>query len=201
MVAITVPLVGIVVISVIWYWFSPEYTDVGYQPQQPVAFSHKLHAGDLGMDCRYCHNTVERAAVAAVPPAATCMNCHTLVRKDSPKLALVRESFATGKPLRWKRVHLLPNYAYFNHSVHLASGVGCVECHGRIDQMEEVEQKKSLSMGFCLQCHRDPEPRLRPVEMITSMTYDAAAADYQPSKDPARRRMPTPPTNCSGCHR
>ena len=184
-----------------WYWFSPKFTDVGYQPKQPVPFSHALHAGSLGMDCRYCHNTVERAAYAAVPPTATCMNCHSLVKKDSPLLEPVRKSFDTGEPIHWKRVHMLPDYAYFNHSVHLAAGVGCVSCHGRIDQMQVVTQDQPLSMSWCLDCHRNPGPNLRPVSEITSMSWDAKTAGYDPAKDPLRTRQLDPPEHCSGCHR
>ena len=185
----------------IWYWWSPEFTDVGYSPAQPVAFSHRLHAGELGLDCRYCHNTVERSPKAAIPATETCMNCHKLIQAKSEKLEPVRRSDATDTPIRWVRVHMLPDYAYFDHSAHLAAGVGCVSCHGRIDTMERVRQEKSLSMGFCLDCHRDPTPHLRPVSMITAMAWSAAEAGYDPAKDPDRKRWPTPPTHCSGCHR
>ena len=185
----------------VWYYFSPLNTDVGYQPKQPVPFSHKLHAGDLGLDCRYCHNTAEVASRAAIPPTATCMNCHGIVRADSPKLELVRASWKDGTALEWVRVHMLPDYAYFDHSVHLAAGVGCATCHGRIDQMEEVRQEQPLSMGWCLACHRNPTPNLRPVTEITNMAYDAVAAGYDPAADPARTRRVTPPVSCSGCHR
>lgn len=194
----TPALLGAVVLGV-WYWFSPRYTDVGYAPRQPVPFSHKLHPGDLGMDCRYCHNTVERGARAAIPPTATCMNCHNLVLKDSAKLAPVRASFASGDPVLWVRVHMLPDYAYFNHSVHLAAGVGCRSCHGRVDQMKTVEQQQPLSMSWCLECHRNPAPQLRPVREVTNMTW--INGSYDPDTDPQRRRKPKPPVHCSGCHR
>lgn len=184
-----------------WYWFSPKFTDVGYQPKQPVAFSHALHAGSLGLDCRYCHSTVERSAYAAVPPTATCMNCHALVKQDSPLIEPVRKSFDTDEPIPWKRVHMLPDYAFFNHSVHLSAGVGCVTCHGRIDQMPVVTQDQPLSMSWCLDCHRNPEPSLRPVDEVTNMTWDAKTAGYDPSKDPLRTRKLDPPEHCSGCHR
>ncbi len=187
---------------VVWYWFSPEYTDVGYMPEQPVAYSHELHAGELGIDCRYCHNTVERGARAAIPPAATCMNCHKHVKKDSAKLALIRKSAETGEAVKWARVHMLPDYTFFDHSAHLAAGVGCVTCHGRIDQMEEVSQAKPLSMSWCLDCHRNPYPNLRPVAEVTNMSWDGAAEAYNPHQDPARGdRKLSPPEHCSGCHR
>ena len=192
---------GLTLVLGIWYYFSPEFTDVGYSPVQPVAYSHRLHAGELGIDCRYCHDTAERGAKAAVPPTETCMNCHRTIQVKSEKLALIRESYETGKAIPWVRVHMLPDYAYFDHSAHLAAGVGCVSCHGRIDEMEVVRQEKPLSMGWCLDCHRNPTPNLRPLNMITAMAWNPADGAYEPSKDPARKRMPTPPTHCSGCHR
>lgn len=195
------PVVLSAVVGVVWYWFSPYYTDVGYSPKQPVPFSHKLHAGDLGLDCRYCHNTVERGAYAAIPPTATCMNCHAQILPLSPKLAPVRESFASGEPVEWVRVHMLPDYAFFNHSVHLSAGVGCAECHGRVDQMKEVEQVQPLSMGWCLECHKNPEPRLRPKDQITNMAWSREEAGPIPSFEEVHGRKPSPPFHCSGCHR
>jgi len=187
----------------VWYYFSPKFTDVGYRPEQPVPFSHKLHAGDMGMDCRYCHNTVERAAVAAVPPAQTCMNCHSLVKKDSPRLKLVRDSYNTGETIPWVRVHQLPDYAFFDHRPHLAAGVGCASCHGRIDKMTVVEMDQPLSMGWCLDCHRNPEPHLRPRDQVTNMAWDIEVDGkaYDANKDPTRTREVLPPEHCSGCHR
>ena len=198
-VALAAPLVGLGAVLALYYWFAPAFTDVGYQPDQPVPFSHRLHAGELGMDCRYCHNTVEKAALAAIPPAATCMNCHAKVKPDSPKLAPIRESYESGKPVEWVRVHMVPDYAYFDHSVHVAGGVGCVDCHGRIDQMEKVTQIKPLGMSWCLDCHRKPESRLRPTSQVTNMAW--ADSTYDPKTDPHRTRMPEPPEHCSGCHR
>ncbi len=180
---------------------SPTTQHVGYMPAQPVAYSHRVHVGEIGMDCRYCHTTVETASFAAIPPTQTCMNCHAMIRKDSEKMAPVRESYATGQPLRWKRVHDLPDYAYFSHQAHVTRGVGCVSCHGRVDRMEEVWQEKPLNMGFCLDCHRNPEPHLRPLDAVTSM-------DWVPDEDPetlgARLREEmrvNPSTDCSTCHR
>jgi hypothetical protein len=185
----------------VWYYFSPKYTDVGYTPQQPVPYSHALHVGALGMDCRYCHDTVERAAYAALPATQTCMNCHVTVLPESPKLALIRESAKTGAAVPWVNVHRIPDYAFFDHSVHVAAGVGCATCHGRVDQMEVVGQVQPLSMRWCLDCHRDPLPNLRPRELVTNMAWDASAAAYDPKADPARPRLPSPPVHCSGCHR
>jgi hypothetical protein len=188
-------------LGVLYYGGSPQTLNVGYSPEQPVPFSHALHAGELGMDCRYCHNTVEHAAHAAVPPTATCMNCHERIAPESNKLLPVRESYATGQPVPWVRVHDLPDYVYFDHSAHVARGVSCVSCHGRIDKMEKVSQVETLSMGWCLECHRNPEPHLRPVDRVTDL-------DWMPGEDPeiVGKRLReqyniNPSTDCSTCHR
>jgi hypothetical protein len=200
-VAVVVPLIGVGVVCGMSYWFTPYFTDVGYAPDQPVEYSHKLHAGQLGIDCRYCHNTIERAGYAAIPPTETCLNCHRYVKTESPKLELVRQSGETGEPIPWISIHQLPDYAYFAHSPHLAAGVGCATCHGRVDQMEVVALQTPLSMGWCLRCHRNPEPHLRPVSEITNMAYDPVAEGYDPAADPHRTRELYPPQNCAGCHR
>lgn len=153
------------------YYFTPKYTNDGYQPVQPVPFSHRVHAGELGLDCRYCHNGVEKSWFSNLPGASTCMNCHSTVLKDDPRLAIVRESAASGKPVAWVQIHHLPEYAYFNHSVHVARGISCVECHGRVDQMDEVHQAKPLSMSFCLDCHRDPASHIRPPSKVTDLGW------------------------------
>ena len=148
------PFATIFAIFGVWYWFSPKFTDAGYMPEQPVAYSHKLHAGELKIDCRYCHVGVEKTAWAGVPPTATCMNCHTNIKTKSPKLKLVRDSYATDTAIPWVRVHKIADYAYFNHSSHIRVGVGCESCHGRIDTMVEVWQEKPLSMSWCYECHQ-----------------------------------------------
>jgi menaquinone reductase, multiheme cytochrome c subunit len=184
------------------YGFSPKTTDVGYQPKQPVPYSHALHAGELGMDCRYCHTTVDQASHAAVPPTQTCMNCHKLVHPESPKLLPVRESAATSEPVEWVKVHDLPDYVYFNHSAHVTRGVGCVSCHGRVDQMEEVYQHQPLSMGWCLDCHRAPEKNLRPPAEVTNMNWKAPGGDAVAfGKTLREQNHINPPTDCSTCHR
>ncbi len=180
----------------VWYYFSPSNTQVGYAPAQPVPYSHRLHAGQLGIDCRYCHAQVERAAHAMVPATQTCMGCHAVIKKQSARLEAIRESWRTQRPVQWVRVHKLPDHAFFDHSVHLSAGVGCATCHGRIDEMEVVRQAQPLSMGWCLECHRNPEPNLRPVSEITNMAYSRAdSPDFQPAREVH------PPTHCSGCHR
>ncbi len=185
----------------IWYGFSPKTTDVGYMPEQPVPYSHALHVGELGLDCRYCHNTVEQAAVAAIPPTQTCMNCHERVRTDSKKLLPVRASFENNQAVPWIKVHDLPDYAYFNHSAHVTRGVGCVSCHGRVDQMVEVYQHEPLSMSWCIDCHRNPEPNLRPPAEVTNMNWVAPGDPVEYGKKLAEQNNIDPPTDCSTCHR
>jgi hypothetical protein len=196
--AVGAPILAACLACAVWYWFSPWYTDVGYQPRQPVENSHMLHAGELGIDCRYCHNTVEIAAAAAIPPTGTCMNCHKVVLPESDEVIPLRESLEAGTPIEWIRVHMLPDYAYFDHSVHFAAGVGCVECHGRVDQMEVLTQQMALGMGWCLDCHRNPAPRLRPRDEVVSMAW---SGPYDPEADPTLPHAVDPPVHCSGCHR
>lgn len=194
-------VLGAAVTGFFWYYGSPKFTDVGYRPKQPVFYSHKLHAGDLGMDCRYCHVGVERSAVAMVPPTATCMNCHNLILPQSEKLLPVRESWINQTPIEWVKVHKVPDYAYFNHSIHLNAGVGCESCHGNVAQMEEVEIRESLSMSWCLDCHRNPDMHLRPASDVTRMGWTPAKdqAAFAASVKQEKRIAPT--QDCSGCHR
>lgn len=191
---------GGVVTLLVWYYFSPQFTDVGYAPPQPVAYSHQIHAGKLGMDCRYCHSSVEVSAHANVPPTQTCMNCHNQVKKNSLALQPVRQSWATGQPIAWTKVHHLPDYAHFNHAVHVTTGVGCETCHGRIDQMAVVQQTQPLSMGWCLECHRQPELYLRPPAEVTTMGYVQPADFVTRNLERIRAEHIVPPTNCSACH-
>jgi hypothetical protein len=193
-------LAGVLAIGIVFYYFSPEYTDVGYAPEQPVAFSHRFHAGEIAMDCRYCHNFVEVSAHANVPPTQTCMNCHAQIQTQSPKLLQVRESWATGEPIEWVKVHHLADYAHFNHAAHVVNGIGCETCHGRIDQMEIVYQAEPLSMGWCLECHRQPELYLRPQDQITTMGYVQPANFVERNMERIRQEAIAPPTNCSACH-
>jgi hypothetical protein len=208
---VIVSILGGAVSSGMWYYFTPKYTRVGYQPAQPVPFSHKIHAGQLGMDCRYCHSFVEVAAHSNVPTTQVCMNCHAqAIQPNNPKLAAVRESWQTGKPIPWIQIHKTPDYVYFNHAAHVNRGVSCVECHGRIDQMEVVEHAKSLSMEFCLDCHRNPENALRPLAQITNLGYQAEPNEGE-SQTAAQLRIGNqlktawqihpPDKNCAGCHR
>ena len=181
--------------------FSPEMSATGYAPEQPVPYSHALHVGQLGIDCRYCHTSVETAARANVPPTATCLNCHRTIKTESELLAPVRASEAANEPLQWICVHDLPDFVYFNHAGHIQSGVGCKSCHGRIDRLEVVYQAEGLNMSWCLRCHREPEAHLRPLDKVTVM-------DWRPDGDPeelgARLRQERgvdPSTDCGTCHR
>ena len=183
------------------YFGSPEFTDVGYRPEQPVDYSHKLHAGELGIDCRYCHTSVETSQEAMIPPTQTCMNCHSVVDAESEKLELVRDSWNQNKPIEWVRVHMLPDYAYFDHSIHLTAGVGCASCHGRVDQMEKVMQVEPLSMSWCLDCHRNPENHIRPADQITNMDWEPSDNHHEIVSKYIKDRNISPPEDCTACHR
>ena len=183
---------------------SPKTTDIGYMPTQPVPFSHRLHAGELGVDCRYCHNTVEEAAHAAVPPTQTCMNCHAMIRPESEKLTLVHESYKTGSSIDWIKIHDLPDHAYFNHAAHVNRGVSCVSCHGRIDTMDVVYQHEPLSMGWCLSCHRNPEPHLRDPDLVTQLDWGIERTSeerFAEGKFWKEHNNLNPNSECSTCHR
>ncbi len=203
----TYVLVGIILIAVISfmlidYYASPMYTDVGYRPNQPVPYSHKVHAGDLGLDCRFCHTGVETSPVAGLPPTQTCMNCHNMIKADSEDIKLVQESFKSGYPMQWVRVHKSPDYVYFDHSAHITAGVGCASCHGRIDEMEIVSQEEPLSMGWCLTCHRNPDDHLRPVSEVTNMSWTPPANQAEfAAKQKELLDIKAPITDCTGCHR
>jgi hypothetical protein len=195
-------LVGTSLSAGVWYYFTPKYTRVGYQPIQPVAFSHAIHAGQLGLDCRYCHNGVEKSWFSNIPAAGTCMNCHNQVLKDDPKLALVRESAATGKPIPWVQIHKTPDYVYFNHSVHVNRGVSCVHCHGPINKMDEVYHAKPFGMSFCLECHRNPAEKIRELGEVYNL--DWVAPEGYAKKEGAKfvhDWKVSSSQNCSACHR
>jgi menaquinone reductase, multiheme cytochrome c subunit len=201
---LTVGIIGVVLFcggGIIGYLALPQHIEIGYQPKQPVPYSHKLHAGNLGMDCRYCHFTVERSSYAAVPPSQVCMNCHARVRPNSDYIKKIKASYDSGKPMEWVKIHQMPDYVYFNHKAHVRAGVSCVSCHGRVDQMIEVKQVEPMTMAWCLDCHRNPESRVRPADLVTKL-------DWKPERNPAEigreliaQKGIHPPTNCSGCHR
>ncbi len=187
----------------IYYYAAPEFTRVGYAPVQPIPFSHLQHVGQLGLSCLYCHTGVERGPVARVPDTQTCMNCHQTIKADSPLLEPLRVSWSTGDPVHWERVHRLPDYVGFNHAVHVRRGVGCVSCHGKINEMPVVRHEKPLSMGWCLDCHRHPEGFLRPASEVVNF-------DWQPPQGQSAQEFGRflksqsrirPPENCAECHR
>ncbi len=189
---------------VTWVWASvirsPYMTDVNVAKDQPVPFSHKHHVGDIGIDCRYCHTSVEDSPFAGIPPTETCMNCHSQLWADSPMLEPVRASYREGKPLVWNRVHDLPDYAYFNHSIHISKGVACAACHGDVATMPLMYRKETLHMEWCLQCHRNPEQFVGPRSLVFSPSGNL---DIEPSEsdiDWVKAYHVTSKTNCSACH-
>jgi hypothetical protein len=201
---------GAALVLVLLAWLVPvllrsDYvTGANSNVDQPLQFSHAHHVGGLGIDCRYCHTTVETSSFANIPPTKTCMNCHSQIWLDSPVLEPVRASFRTGESLSWTRVNNLPDFVYFNHSIHVTKGIGCETCHGRLDQMPGIYQARSLQMEWCLECHRAPEKFIRPKEAVFTMGYRPPIAqtelgprlikDYQIENI---RRL----TSCSTCHR
>lgn len=203
MIIIGAALIGTTVVGGFWYYCTPKYTRVGYQPIQPVAYSHAIHVGQLGMDCRYCHSAVEKSWYANLPSSSTCMNCHNQVLKDDPRLALVRESAASGKPIQWIQIHRTPDYVYFNHSVHVTRGISCVECHGQINEMTEVQHAKPLSMTFCLDCHRNPAAKLRPVDKVTDLNFhfESETKQIEFGKQAMAHWKVESLQTCSTCHR
>ena len=196
---------ALLAIGVVWitlYQALPAHSGP-VSPRQPIPFSHKHHVGDDGIDCRYCHYSVETSAFAGIPSSQVCLTCHSQLFRDAAILEPLRESARTGRPLAWVRVHDLPDFVFFNHSIHIAKGVGCVECHGRVDRMPRIERVASLEMQWCLGCHRDPAPHLRAPDQV----FDMAS---QPPHDPRGRAalvqsahlLPTQRmTDCSTCHR
>ena len=179
------------------------WTAVDSPIEQPVPFSHQHHVGGLGIDCRYCHTGAEQSAFAGLPPTETCMSCHSQVWVDAPVLQPVRDSWNTGKPLRWNRVHDLPDYVYFDHSIHLAKGVGCATCHGQVNEMPLTWKTKELYMRWCLDCHRQPEKFLRPKDEIVSMKYEPPHDQRSFGQELVRQNQVHTAglTDCYTCHR
>ena len=192
-------------------------TETHVAREQPVPFSHEHHVAGLGIDCRYCHTTVETSHFAGIPNTKTCMTCHSQVWNNAPMLAPVRESWTTNEPIRWNRVHDLPDFAHFNHSIHVAKGVGCSTCHGQVDKMPLMWKENSLQMEWCLQCHRNPEKYVRPREEIFNMQWPKPGWDQavegpklvekygilksiNPETPEGHERQPNQLTNCSVCH-
>jgi Cytochrome c7 and related cytochrome c/Class III cytochrome C family len=204
--SIVAALGGVVVLGgVLWaIMMSPYYTQVNVTREQPVPFSHKHHAGELGIDCRYCHTSVEKSSFAGIPPTQTCMTCHSQIWTNAPMLEPVRASYRTNTSISWTRVNALPDYVYFNHSIHVAKGVGCTTCHGQVAEMPLTYKANTLYMGWCLDCHRQPEKYLRPKSEVFNPNYVPPANQMQLGaqlvKDykiiPLQERQ-----SCSTCHR
>jgi len=183
---------------------SPYNTRAYVAREQPVQFSHRHHVTDDGIDCRYCHTSVENSPFAGIPPTKTCMNCHSQLFVDSPYLEPVRESFRSGQPIKWTRVHDLPDFVYFRHDIHVAKGVGCSTCHGRVDEMALTYQVASLQMEWCLECHRQPEKFIRPKEEIFNMKWEPPSDQIAKGNDLKKTydlRSTADLTSCSTCHR
>ena len=202
-----VSIFGAVVFLAFFAWIfstllrSSYATGRGVVLEQPVPFSHDHHVAGLGIDCRYCHTSVETSSFAGIPPTETCMNCHRQIWTNAELLEPIRASYRDDVPVRWRRVHDLPDFVYFNHSVHVAKGIGCVECHGRVDRMPLMFQEESLQMEWCLDCHRDPEPHVRPRDQVFNMAWEPP-----PGFEADRARLVEEYdvqtlTSCSVCHR
>ncbi len=197
----------VVVLSVGGLTDSSYATRIGWVRDQPVPFSHAHHAGDLGIDCRYCHTTVETSRHAGLPATEVCMTCHSQIWTGAPMLAPVRQSLATNAPLQWQRVSRLPDYVYFNHSIHVARGVPCETCHGRVDQMPLMKQTRPFEMQWCLSCHRDPGPQLRPPDQVTRMDWSDWLNHPEQHKAYGEQMIkaygiePSKLDDCSICHR
>jgi len=176
-------------------------TDVGVARTQPVQFSHKHHVSDDGIDCRYCHSSVEESSFAGIPSTKICMNCHTQIWAESPILAPVRESFRTGKSLEWTRVNNLPGFVYFDHSIHVHKGVGCTTCHGRVDQMPLMWRENTLYMEWCLECHRNPERFVRQREQVFNMDWQPPSDQIALGQKLVQQYKIESLTSCSVCHR
>ena len=198
---------GAVVFIAVVYYCTPKYSRTGYMPVQPVAFDHSLHVTQLGVDCRYCHQSVDVSATSSLPSVQTCMTCHSQVRKNSPKLELIRDAWNNGKgdgpALHWVRIHQVPDYAYFNHAIHVNSGVSCVSCHGKVNHMQAVWQDQPQSMSWCLDCHRHPENKIRPQNKVYELDWKAAKPVPSDLKgtELVKQRNIRPTESCAGCHR
>jgi hypothetical protein len=183
------------------YVRSPWVTSVGAAPDQPVPFSHKHHVTDDGIDCRYCHTSVETSSYAGMPDTKTCMNCHSQIFAQSPTLAPVRASFQTGKPIVWNSVNRLPDYVYFDHSIHVQKGVGCVSCHGRVDDMPLTAKSESLQMSFCIDCHRAPQNQIRPRDQVFNLSWQPPADQAAFQAELVQKYQVESKLSCSTCHR
>jgi len=180
---------------------SPWVTDAHVAREQPIQFSHERHVAGNGIDCRYCHTSVEESSFAGIPPTKTCMNCHSQIFSSSPFLEPVRESFRTGRSIEWTRLHDLPDFVYFNHSIHINKGVGCTTCHGPVDRMPLMRQEQSLQMEWCVGCHREPEKYVRPRSQVFSVDYQPPSNQLELGRRLVAEYHIQKLTSCSTCHR
>jgi hypothetical protein len=193
-------LTGLGLAAFIWAR-SPNVTHVGEPVQQPIQFSHKHHVADDGIDCRYCHTTVETSAFAGMPTTETCMGCHSQIWTQTPELEPVRVSYQTGRPIQWNRVHDLADFVYFDHSIHVQKGVGCSTCHGQVDEMPLTSKAESLQMSWCLDCHRDPSRYVRPREEVFNMSWQPPSNQDEVGRQLVQQYVIESLMNCSTCHR
>jgi len=187
--------------GVFFYVRSPLARGMQDPIEQPIQFDHRHHTRDEGIDCRFCHNTVEKSPHAGIPETQLCLNCHSQIWNQSPLLEPVRKSFFEGRPINWKKVNDVPDFVYFNHSIHVAKGVGCVTCHGRVDLMPAVEKANTLTMSWCLDCHRNPEKNLRPVSEVTNMEWKPEGDPVEVGKALREQNQVLTRTSCTTCHR
>jgi hypothetical protein len=195
-----IALVGLPILLMI-FARSPYFTGQDDPVMQPVKFDHRHHVRDDGVACLYCHYSVDRSPYAGVPATSLCMGCHSQIWTNSPELALVRKSYFDHEPIRWQRVNGVPDFVFFNHSIHVTKGVGCITCHGRVDLMPQVHQVQPLLMAWCLECHREPEKYLRPKERVTDMEWQPDRPQRELGRELVERYHVKPPTDCTGCHR
>ncbi len=198
----SIPIGLVVLIALLWiYVRSPLHTDSGQEELQPIDFDHRHHVADDGIDCRYCHATVEKSPSAGLPSTTLCLNCHSQIWNASPVTDPLRRSFFQDRPIRWKRVHRVPDYVYFDHSIHVGKGIGCETCHGRIDEMAVVRQEQPLTMGWCLECHRHPERYIRPKEAVTVMGWQPPEDQEPYGAGLLKAYHVHTRTSCTTCHR
>jgi len=200
-IALAILLVGGGILSIMGLDRSEYITEIGVAKVQPVQFSHRHHAGQLGIHCAYCHSSVEVSSFAGIPPTHTCMSCHSQIWINSPTLEPVRESYRSGQSIEWVRVHDLPDFVYFNHSIHINKGIGCASCHGRVDQMPQIYKAQSLQMQWCLDCHRQPERHIRPRDKIYDMAYQPAEDQMELGRRLVSEYKVQKLLDCYTCHR
>lgn len=203
-IVVVLVLLILVTAAAVWYTHSSTFNKVGVAVPQPVPFPHSFHVSVVGLDCRYCHESADKSSFAGMPPTETCMSCHSIVKTDSALLAPVRESYKTGVPIQWNRVYKVPDYVYFDHHIHVNKGIGCENCHGRMDQQQTAVRKIYFYMNVCLDCHRYPQKYIRPKDQVYAMGYKPAGDQQTIGAQLVKEYNVMPPTqltNCSICHR